>query len=163
MRASSMIVALCVSGCARGQATGVVVPPRQPPGAARASERGDVELGLGVVTAVVSGVLLGVGTYGAWRAAEVRRYCGKPEASDDREYDAFCTTPFGGDPAVGAAVSSSLSFAFAVPIAVASGFLLRRGVTARRAWQQARPASNLSLRAWSNGQHSAGLRLDLRF
>lgn len=161
-----MIVALCVAGCAGAQRAAVVVPPRQPPAAASraaTSERGDVELGLGAVTTAVAGVLVGVGTYEAWRGVQVRRYCTREGAFDDPEYDAFCTTPLGGDPFTAAVVSSSLSFAFAVPIAVAGGFLLRRGVAARRAWKAGPGVKNMSLRAWSNGQHGAGLSFGLRF
>lgn len=164
MRARSMIVALCVSGCARAQAPGVVVPPRQPPAAgATASERGDVELGLGVVTTAAAGLLLGLGSYEAWRAVQLRRYCQREPGFLDFSNFVYCTTPLGGNAVTARAVSSALSFAFAVPIAVGGGFLLRRGVVARRAWKAAQPLNNMSLRTWSDGQRGGGLLLDLRF
>lgn len=159
-----MIVAMSLCGCARAHATAVVVPPRQPPASrAATSERGDVEIGLGVVTTAAAGVLVGLGGYEAFRAVRVRRYCSQSGSFDDPNYPTYCTTLLGGDPFVPAVVSSSLSFAFAVPIAVAGGFLLRRGIVARRNWKAARALSNMSVRPWSNGHHGAGLWFGLRF
>lgn len=168
MRVRTIAVAACVCGCARSHAgaPAVVVPPRQPPGAGSSAAppgRGDVELGLGVVTAAVAGVLVGVGSHEAWRGVQVRNYCRRPGTTVDENYAAFCTTPLGGDPFVAAVVSSTLSLTFAVPIAVASGFLLRRGVLLREAWRRAQDSRNMSLRPWSIGHHGAGLSLGLRF
>ncbi|MCY0989828.1 hypothetical protein OV203_22005 [Nannocystis sp. ILAH1] len=162
MRASATIVAM-LCGCARAQGTAVVVPPRQPPPSlAPLSERGDVEIGLGAVTAAVSGALVGVGTYEAVRAVRVRSICTGQSADPERDPTIVCTGPLGGDPFVAAVVSSSLSFAFAVPIAVASGFLLRRGIATRRAWK-AGANNKMSVRPWSNGQTQFGLTFGLAF
>ncbi|MBZ5711109.1 hypothetical protein [Nannocystis pusilla] len=140
------------------------MPPRQPPAArAAVSERGDVEIGLGAVTAAVAGALVGVGSYEAYRAVRTRNYCTLQNWLRDPEYSTHCMGPLGGDPFVAAVVSSSLSFAFAVPIAVASGFLLRRGIVTRRAWKAARPANKMSFRPWSNGQTTFGLTFGLAF
>lgn len=171
-----MIVAVCVAGCARARhdpavrgANGkppVVLPPRGAESASDLSragaDRGDVELALGAVTGGVAAALIGVGSYEAWRAVQVRSYCQSPASFDDPNYMVFCTTPLGGDPFVTAIVSSSLSLAFSLPVAVASGFLLRRGALMRRAWQKAR-ANNLSVAPWSMGQQAGGLRLRVDF
>jgi hypothetical protein len=161
MRASATVVVM-LCGCARAQGAAVVVPPRQPPPPA-ISERGDVELGLGAVTAAVSGALVGVGTHEALRAVRVRAHCSGEGASSDPDSMIVCTGPLGGDPFVAAVVSSSLSFAFAVPIAVASGFLLRRGIVTRRAWKAAQSKHKMSVRPWSNGQTQFGLSFGLAF
>jgi hypothetical protein len=168
MRFRAIVAAACVCGCARSHASApaVVVPRRQPPGGQTSGTppgRGDVELGLGAVTAAVAAVLVGVGSYEAWRGVQVRSYCRRPDAPADPEYGVYCTTPLGGDPFVAAVVSSTLSLTFAVPIAVASGFLLRRGVTLRRAWRTEQVAGKMSLQPWSIGQHGAGLSFGLRF
>lgn len=171
MRIAAALVAVCVAGCARAQhgANGsppVVVPPRGAEPASDLSrggaEKGDVELALGAVTGGVAAALIGVGGYEAWRAVQVRDYCQSPASFDDANYMAFCTTPLGGDPFVTAIVSSSLSLAFSLPVAVASGFLLRRGVLTRRAWHRAR-AAKLSVGTWSAGQQAGGLRLRVDF
>jgi hypothetical protein len=174
MRIAATLVAVCVAGCARAQhdrAVGgkgsppVVLPPRGAEPASdlsRGADRGDVELALGAVTGGVAAALIGVGSYEAWRAVQVRSYCQSPDSFDDANYMAFCTTPLGGDPFVTAIVSSSLSLAFSLPVAVASGFLLRRGVLMRRAWQKAR-STKLSVAPWSMGQQAGGLRLRVDF
>lgn len=164
----AIVAAACLCGCARAQAgaPAVFVPPRQPPRAQTSSAppgRGDVELGLGTVTAAVAAVLVGVGSYEAWRGVQVRSYCRRPDAATDPEYEAFCATPLGGDPFVAAVVSSTLSLTFAVPIAVAGGLLLRRGVALRRAWRNEQVIKNMALRPWSIGQHGGGLSFGLRF
>lgn len=144
----------------------MIAPPRGVEPASDLSrggaEKGDVELALGVVTAGVSAALIGVGSYEAWRAVQVRSYCQSPASFDDPNYGVFCTTPLGGDPFVTAIASSSLSLAFSVPVAVASGFLLRRGALIRRAWRRAQ-ASQLSVTPWSDGQRAGGLQLRARF
>lgn len=145
----------------------VVLPPRGAESAGDlsrgGSERGDVELGLGVVVEAVAGSLVAVGAYQAARGVGVRRYCEDPASYDDKDRPLRCTTLFGGDPFVASIVSSSLAFAFSVPIAVAGGLLLRRGVLARRAWRNAQVPQNMSIQPWTNGQHGAGLSLGLRF
>jgi hypothetical protein len=177
MRIAAALVLVCVAGCAhaqrgpaaRGGAKGsppVVLPPRGAEPASDlsrgGSEKGDVELALGAVTGGVAAALIGVGSYEAWRAVQVRDYCQSPASFDDANYMVYCTTPLGGDPFVTAIVSSSLSLAFSLPVAVASGLLLRRGVLTRRAWQKAR-GTKLSVAPWSMGQQAGGLRLRVDF
>jgi hypothetical protein len=176
MRSAALLVAVCLAGCARAQqdpaargAKGsppVILPPRGAEPASDLSrggaEKGDVELALGAVTGGVAAALIGVGSYEAWRAVQVRNYCQSSDSFDDADYMVFCTTPLGGDPFVTAIVSSSLSLAFSLPVAVASGFLLRRGVLTRRAWQKARN-TKLSVTPWSMGQQAGGLRLRVDF
>lgn len=109
------------------------------------------------MTAAAAGALVAFGSYQAWRGVQIRRYCGASSSFDDPNYDVYCTTPFGGDPFVGAIVSSSLALALSAPIAVAGGLLLRRGVLIRRAWRQARP--KVSVHAWPAGWHGGGLSI----
>ena len=169
MRVAAVLVACAVVGCAapRAGAPTVVVPPRGAEAAGDPSrggtERGDVELGLGAVVEAAAGVLVAVGGYQAARGIGIRRYCEDPASYDDKDRPLRCTGLLGGDPFVAAIVSSSLAFAFSVPVAVAGGFLLRRGVLTRRAWLKAQGAKNMSVRPWTNGQNAAGLSLGLRF
>ena len=169
MRGVAAVVVAGVLGCAgpRADAPRVVVPPRgaEPAGdlSRGGTDRGDIELGLGVVTEVVAGVLVAVGGYQAARGVQVRRYCEDPASFDDPARTLRCTTLLGGDPFVAAFVSSSLAFAFSIPVAVAGGFLIRRGVLTRRAWLKAQGEKNLSLRPWTDGRHGGGLSLGLRF
>lgn len=164
MRSVAAVLSLALA-CARADAgSRVIVPPRgaEPAGdpSRGGTERGDVELGLGVVTSAAAVSLVAFGSYQAARAVEVRRYCGQPASFDDPNYEVVCSTPFGGDPFVAAIVSSSLSFAFSVPIAIAGGFLIRRGVDARRAWRR---AHKVTLQPWPVGQRGGGLSLGLAF
>ena len=169
MRVGAEVLLACAVGCAAPRAGGptVVVPPRGGEAAGELSragkDRGDVELGLGAVVEAVAGVLVAVGGYQAARGVEVRRYCEDPASYDDKDRPLRCTGLLGGDPFVAAIVSSSLAFAFSVPVAVAGGFLLRRGVLTRRAWLKTQGAKNMSVRPWTNGQNAAGLSLGLRF
>lgn len=168
MRVRAIVVALCVGGCAgsRAGAPAVVVPPRQPakaPASASPPGRGDLELGLGAVTTAAAGVLVGVGSYEAWRGVTVRDYCRRPESIADPDYTVYCTTPLGGDPFVASVVSSTLSLTLAVPVAVAGALLLRRGVKLRRTWHEGQQGASMSLKTWTIGQHGAGLSFGLRF
>ena len=160
-------MALSVGGCscAHANAPTVVVPPTRTSRdtSSTSTGRGEVELGLGVVTTAVAVALVGVGGYEAWRGARVRSYCRGPYPVADASFEAFCLTPLGGDPFVSAVVSSTLSFAFAVPIAAAGGLLLRRGVSLRQAWRRSQGDKKMSLQPWRMGQHGAGLSLGLRF
>lgn len=169
MRVAAVLVACAVVGCAapRAGAPTVVVPPRGAEAAGDPSrggtERGDVELGLGAVVEMVAGSLVAFGAYQAARGVGVRRYCDDPASFDDKDRPLRCTGLLGGDPFVASIVSSSLAFAFSVPIAVAGGLLLRRGLLARRAWRKAQVPKTLSLEPWTNGQRGAGLSLGWRF
>lgn len=155
-------------GCARARETSPpVVMPRGPQPAGDLSrggtERGDVELAVGAVTTAVAGTLLGLGAYEAYRASELRRFCGDPAALGDPDYEAYCYTPLGADAGRAAIISSALAFAFAVPIAVGGGFLLRRGVATRKAWLRRRAEHKLSVGPWSQGQHGGGVVLRVNF
>ncbi len=168
VRAAGVVLA-CAVGCAgaRGAGPPVVGPPRGDAPAGDVSrggkDRGDVELGLGAVVEMVAGSLVAFGAYQAARGVGVRRYCDDPASFDDKDRPLRCTGLLGGDPFVASIVSSSLAFAFSVPIAVAGGLLLRRGLLARRAWRKAQVPKTLSLEPWTNGQRGAGLSLGWRF
>ena len=156
------------AGCARRSDPYVVVPERSggPAAAAKGRDRGDVEIGLGAVTGAVAVTLMVLGGFAARRAGYLRERCGPPSIIvevPDPQYEADCVDPTGFDPVVAASVSSALAFVIAVPIAVGSGFLVRKGVGMRRAFFKAQAQGGLSLRPWIEGGRAAGLGLSLRF
>ncbi len=124
-------------------------------------ERGITEFALAGVTGALSASLLVLGGFELKRGYEIRDFCAIPMAIQAPE----CTT-LTGDPFVAAKVSAGLSFFFAVPIGVASGFLLRRGLRVRedaREWRAANPElSSLRVAPWSTRQ-GGGLGLRFRF
>ncbi len=158
------------AGCAGRGGGNVVLPEKRGPSTSREAlkgrDRGDVEISLGAVTTAVAVTLIVLGSFSARHAAYVRQRCGSPDAISELptpEYEATCTDPTGFDPFVAATVSSALAFAIAVPIAVGSGFLLRKGVGMRRDFfAKKRADGKLTLRPWLDGR-GAGLGVSLRF
>ncbi len=158
-------------GCAGRTPPGVILPGSRgssPPPTGR--DRGDIELGLGVVTSAVAATLVVLGAVSAAKAAYIRSYCsanpGVIIEIQPPEYQATCVDPLGFDPFRTATVSAALSFVFAVPIAAGGGMLLRKGVKMRRAYMQlqAIEARQMALRPWFGGlRGGAGLSFSLRF
>lgn len=169
----ALVVAISVApqvGCARRSDGNVVLPERggASTAAAKGRDRGDIEIALGAVTGAVAATLIVLGSFSARRAGYLRERCGPPGIIvelPDPEYQAECVDPLGFDPAVTAKVSSALAFVIAVPIAVGSGFLLRKGVRMRRDFfkVKAQEAGRLSLQPWLDGRRGAGLGVSLRF
>jgi len=124
-------------------------------------ERGITEFALTGVTGALSASLLVIGGYELKRAYELHDFCAIPSAIQAPECASFT-----GDPVVAAKISAGLSFFLAVPIGIASGFLLRRGLRVQedaREWRAANPElSSLRLAPWST-RRGGGLGLFLRF
>lgn len=165
VRAALILVLAAAVGCGGRQVPGVVLPERAPREKPRGQDRGDIEIALGAVTAAVSATLVGLGVYSAWRSVTLRAYCMQEPpltALDmpDPVYDSLCNEIVGSDPARSSAISSGLAFAFAVPVAVASGFLLRKGVRMRKEYRRVHGAA---LRPWAPGGRGAGLTFGFAF
>ena len=171
---AALIAALAAAlGCTPRQQPGVVLP--EPRGATtsrdlsrRGQDRGDVEIALGAVTTAVATTLVILGAVGIQRTVALGAYCGQPpNYIDERpggQRDAACSDPLGIDPVVAGAVSSGLAIAFAVPIAVGGGFLLRKGVRMRRDYKAREDVrKSMSLRPWLDGQRGGGLGLAFKF
>ncbi len=124
-------------------------------------DRGVTEFALAGVTGAVSASLLVLGGLEIRRGNEIREFCSAPSTVQRAE----CIT-LTGDPVVATRISAGLSFFFAVPIGIASGFLVRRGLRVQRdarAWREANPElSTLRVSPWST-RHGGGLGLHLRF
>ncbi|SRR5690606_3632964 len=117
--------------------------------------RGILELTLGSITAGVALLLVGRGGWELHQAAVLRDTC------DEGSLDVACLLD---DPTAGSRVAAGLSFAFAVPVGIASGFLFARGVRTHRdykAWK-ARQSRTVSVHPHA-GPHGAGLVLHGRF
>jgi len=155
------------TACAGRAEPNVVLPERVGRGTSTSRDlshgrdRGDIEIALGAVTTAVATTLVVLGSYGAYQASTLRGICSGDIIRDLP--DPRCVDPTGFDPVVAATVSSALAFTFAVPIAVGGGFLLRKGVRMRRAYQREQAATKLSFRPWLEGQRGAGLAFSLRF
>ena len=163
-RAGALALSLAL-GCSPPAAGPVVISPEQGapvPEEERdrsrgGRERGVIEFALAGVTAATAATLVTLGAVQLYRGREIRAYCeGPPEEVDF----SVCQTPTG-DPSVNAAVSASLSFFFAAPMATASGFLLRRGLRIQRDYRRWQ-AAQVSAAPWA-GPRGAGLGVRLRF
>ena len=126
------------------------------------TEHGAIEFALAGVTAGLSSTLVVLGGLQVRRSLEIRDYCAMAWTFTPEE----CQTLTGADPERAAKISAGLSFSLAVPITIASAFLLRRGLRIRRhalAWRQANPAlSSLRLAPWTQ-RRGGGLSLRFRF
>lgn len=159
-----MMLAAAV-GCGGRQVPGVVMPERATRARPTGQDRGDIEIVLGAVTAAVSATLVGLGIYNARRSVVLREYCMQEPTLDALEmpdvvYDSLCNEIVGADPARSSAISSGLAFGFAVPVALSSGFLLRKGVRMRREYKR---VHGVALRPWSPGGRGAGLTFGFSF
>jgi len=118
------------------------------------TENGTFEFVLGSVAALITGVVVGRGAWELTRIDELKRDC----ANGGSDLD--CGTANEGR---GNKIAAGLSFGFAVPMALATGFLFARGARTRRdhkRWHEAHP--EVSLRP-SVSRRGGGLALQLRF
>ena len=161
-RSGALALSLAL-GCAAPAAGPVVISPEQGTSVPEEErdrsrggrERGVIEFALAGVTAATAATLVTLGAVGLHRGREIRAYC------EGEEVDvSVCQTPTG-DPYVNAAVSASLSFFFAAPMATASGFLLRRGLRIQRDYRRWQ-AAQVSAAPWA-GPRGAGLGVRVRF
>lgn len=165
-RAILLVVLAAAVGCGGRQVPGVVLPERAGKVPPKGQDRGDIEIALGAVTAGVAATLVGLGVHSAWRSAVLRDYCAREPDSiteietPDPVYQSYCADIIGLDPARASAISSGLAFAFAVPVAVAGGFLLRKGVRMRKEYKRVHGAA---LRPWAPGMRGVGLTFGFAF
>jgi hypothetical protein len=115
--------------------------------------RGILELTLGGLTATMSAILIGRGAWEIARASTLADACRSP--SPPLECDL-------GDPARHNYVAGGLSFGFAVPFAVASGFLFAYGVRIHRDHREHQARAKLTIAPWGS-PGSGGMQLRLRF
>lgn len=87
--------------------------------------RGALEITLGSLTAALAGVLIG---RGAWEVVSARRL--EEDCAAGRSDDMACD--FWDNPGRPGRIGAALSFAAVVPVGVASGLLLARGIRIRR-------------------------------
>lgn len=126
----------------------------------RGGERkGGLEIALGSITAALSATLLGRGIWEIVRAERIAKACDAETTEDP-------TCQLDNPPGRGGKVAGGLSLAFAVPVAVASGFLFRYGLRIRRAHRRfheknATPPS-ASMSPWL-GPGGGGAVLHVRF
>ncbi len=116
--------------------------------------RGGIELALGSITAVLAGVLIGRGAWELANARKAKRNCAGGEMEPD------CGILL--EPGRAAQIAAGLSFGFAVPVAIASGFLFRRGVRIRRDYQRFVASQRVAMSPWGD-RSGGGVTLRLRF
>ncbi len=121
------------------------------------TKRGNLEFGLGSVAAAVTLAVIGRGIWELTQISEIRRQCA------DGASDLACG---GGDEGRGNRIAAGLSFGFAVPLGLATGWLFARALRTRRdhrRWHLEHPdAARLMLRPAAS-RRGAGLALRLRF
>jgi hypothetical protein len=119
------------------------------------SRRGAIEFTLGGVAVALFGVLIGRGAWEIAEGRELERGC-----ADGTAMDLQCDFA---NPSRGHYVAAGLSFGFAVPMAIASGFLFAHGARINRdykAWQLEQRRVTLMPSA---SRRSGGLTLRVRF
>jgi hypothetical protein len=120
------------------------------------TNRGIIEFMLGGVTAAGSLALIG---RGAWELVQGQRTVDECNDPDGRDLDEC----FAVDPARPSKIAAGLSFAFAVPMAVASGLLFGRAARIRRDHRKFHAEqARLSLVPVA-GRRGGGLQLFVRF
>jgi len=117
---------------------------------------GVLEFSLGAVTAAVATTLVIYGSVQFYRGQQLKAFCEQPASFSSPECSALL-----GDPVLNARIAGGLSLGFAIPIAVASGFLFRRGVRINRDYRTFRRSAWRLLPYASRGQ--AGGFLHIQF
>ena len=121
------------------------------------TQRGGLEFALGSITAVLAGVLIGRGAWEVQNAQRIENLCNEDASNPN------CSGILGARPWRMSRVAAGLSFGFAVPIAIASGFLFRRGVRINRAWKAWHAQERaVAVSPWGD-RTGAGVGLSLRF
>lgn len=118
------------------------------------TENGTFEFILGSVAAVITGAVIGRGAWELTQIEELRKDCANGASDLD------CGTANEGR---GNRIAAGLSFGFAVPMLVATGFLFARGARTRRdhkKWHAEHPQVSLRPQVSRRG---GGLALQLRF
>lgn len=136
--------------------------PARPADLSRGGERrGGIEFALGSVTAALTGVLLGRGIWELVIAERAVDKCADGAASSTCPPD-----PIDPKPGRGGRIAGGLSLGFAVPVAIASGFLFRYAVRIRRDYKrferESAASRDVALSPWV-GRSGGGVGLRLRF
>ena len=146
----------------RSKPTQVMAPKRSKPKDVDLSkggtQRGGLEFALGSITAVLSGVLIGRGVWEFSNAEKIEDRC-----RDGLMVDSSCAGVLGARPWRMARVAGGLSIGFAIPLAIASGFLFRRGVRIHRSWKAWKAQEGaVAVSPWMD-RTGGGLGFSLRF
>lgn len=117
--------------------------------------RGILELTLGSITAGVAVLLVARGGWELHQAAVLRESC------DEGSLDVACQLD---NPTSGSKIAAGLSFAFAVPVGIASGFLFARGARTHRDYKSWKATQERAV-SWSPyaTRDGAGLVVRARF
>jgi hypothetical protein len=130
-------------------------PPRPADLSLGGERRGGIELALGSITAVLAAVLIARGAWEVVNAQRAKKRCSEGVADPD------CGIVL--EPGRAAQIAAGLSFGFSVPIAIASGFLFRRGVRIRRDYLRfVANQKAIAVSPWGNA-YGGGVSLRLRF
>ena len=127
MRAASLLVVLLLAPQAEG-------PPRAAGTLSDGgTDRGSLEIALGTVTLAAAVGLVVYGSIEIVRGVDLDRACSgqEPILEGGGERDCAYSPPFVESPRFHFA-SAGLSYGFAVPLTIAAGFLLRKGIRIRR-------------------------------
>jgi len=92
---------------------------------------GVLEFSLGAVTAAVATTFVVYGSVQFYRGQQLKAFCEQPASFNSPECSSLL-----GDPVLNARIAGGLSLGFAIPIALASGFLFRRGVRINRDYRK---------------------------
>lgn len=118
--------------------------------------RGGIEFALGSLTAGLAVLLIGRGTWELVLARRTAEDCAAGTTDDP-------TCQLDRKPGRGGTVAGSLSIAFSLPVAVASGFLFRHAVRTRRDYDKFhRAMQKTSFSPWL-GRGGGGASLRIRF
>jgi hypothetical protein len=137
--------------------------PARPADLSRGGERrGGIEFALGSVTAALTGVLIGRGIWELVIADRAAKKCANGGTDPSCPPDLIDPKP-----GRGGRISGGLSLGFALPVAIASGFLFRYAVRIRRdfkRFEREHPgaARDVALSPWL-GRTGGGVALRLRF
>ncbi len=143
----------------------VVVPAKRKAGGKRlvdpdpsrgGTRKGGIEFGLGSLTAALSLGLIGRGIWEAVRAQRTAAACQAGTTNDP-------TCALDAQPGRAGKIAAGLSFGFAIPAAIASGFLFRYAVRTRRAYlRHQAQRRDVALAPWVD-QAGGGVSFEVRF
>ena len=131
-------------------------PPKDADTSEGGRRQGVTEISLGAVTGAVSLILVGRGIWELTEMQRLRRECDEFGGSDDLG----CQLR---NPPLHPGIAAGLSFGFAIPLGVASGLLLARGIRIHKDYKAFRKANpEVALHPWA-GPGGGGLTLRGRF
>ena len=121
------------------------------------TKRGAIEFTLGSAAVVLFGVLIGRGAWEVVQGRNLERGC-----ADGTSMDLQCS--ISDPPSRGNRIAAGLSFGFAVPMAIAAGFLFAHGARIHRDYKAFKRVEQARLRVMPTaGRRGGGVSLRLRF